>query len=77
MYSEKLKDELPFIGIKINLGLESANSQFKKADKSGAKMALILGEEELETKKISFKDLRAKSDQESLTFENLIKKLKT
>ena len=77
MYSEKLKDELPYIVIKINLGLESANSQFKKADKSGAKMALILGEEELESKKISFKDLRTKSDQESLTFENLIKKLKT
>ena len=40
-------------------------------------MALILGDEELESKKISFKDLRTKSDQESLTFENLIKKLKT
>ena len=77
MYSEKLKDEFPSLVIKINLGLESANSQFKKADKSGAKMALILGEEELESKKISFKDLRTKSDQESLTFENLIKKLKT
>tara|TARA_X000000368_G_scaffold171538_1_gene135288 strand:+ start:1317 stop:2576 length:1260 start_codon:yes stop_codon:yes gene_type:complete len=77
MYSEKLKDEFPSLVIKINLGLESANSQFKKADKSGAKMALILGDEELESKKISFKDLRTKSDQESLTFENLIKKLKT
>ena len=76
MYSEKLKDEFPSLVIKINLGLESANSQFKKADKSGAKMALILGEEELESKKISFKDLRTKSDQESLTFKNLIKKLK-
>ena len=77
MYSEKLKDEFPSLVIKINLGLESANSQFKKADKSGAKMALILGDEELESKKISFKDLRTKSDQESLTFKNLIKKLKT
>ena len=77
MYSEKLKDEFPSLVIKINLGLESANSQFKKADKSGAKMALILGDEELESKKISFKDLRTKSDQESLTFENLIKKFKT
>ena len=76
MYSEKLKDKFPSLVIKINLGLESANSQFKKADKSGAKMALILGEEELESKKISFKDLRTKSDQESLTFKNLIKKLK-
>ena len=76
MYSEKLKDEFPFLKIKTNLGLESANSQFKKADKSGAKIALILGSEELENNQIGFKDLRTKSDQESLTFEDLLKKFK-
>ena len=76
MYSEKLKNEFPSLRIKTNLGLESANSQFKKADKSGAKIALILGKEELESKKISYKDLRTKSDQESLTFEEILKKLK-
>ena len=76
MYSEKLKDEFPSLQIKTNLGFESANSQFKKADKSGAKIALILGKEELESKKISYKDLRTKSEQESLTFEEILKKLK-
>ena len=76
MYSEKLKNEFPSLRIKTNLGLESANSQFKKADKSGAKIALILGKEELESKKISYKDLRTKSEQESLTFEEILKKLK-
>ena len=76
MYSEKLKNEFPSLRIKTNLGFESANSQFKKADKSGAKIALILGKEELESKKISYKDLRTKSDQESLTFEEILKKLK-
>ena len=55
MYSEKLKNEFPSLRIKTNLGFESANSQFKKADKSGAKIALILGKEELESKKISIK----------------------
>ncbi len=77
VYSEKLKNEFPSLRIKTNLGLESANSQFKKADKSGAKIALILGKEELESNKISYKDLRTKSDQESLTFEEILKKLKT
>ena len=76
MYSEKLKNEFPSLRIKTNLGFESANSQFKKADKSGAKIALILGKEELESKKISYKDLRTKSEQESLTFEEILKKLK-
>ena len=73
---EKLKNEFPSLRIKTNLGFESANSQFKKADKSGAKIALILGKEELESKKISYKDLRTKSEQESLTFEEILKKLK-
>lgn len=76
IYSEDLKEEYSDLNIKVNLGLESASSQFKKADKSGAKMALILGEEELEENKISFKDLRAKSDQEILTFQDLLSKLK-
>ena len=75
IYSENLKEEYSDLNIKVNLGLESATSQFKKADKSGAKMALILGEEELEENKISFKDLRAKSDQEILTFQDLLSKL--
>ena len=76
IYSENLKEEYSDLNIKVNLGLESATSQFKKADKSGAKMALILGEEELEENKISFKDLRAKSDQEIFTFQDLLSKLK-
>jgi histidyl-tRNA synthetase len=76
IYSENLKEEYSDLNIKVNLGLESATSQFKKADKSGAKMALILGEEELVENKISFKDLRAKSDQEILTFQDLLSKLK-
>ena len=76
MHAEKLKDEYPSLRIKTNLGLESANSQFKKADKSGAKIALIIGEEELNNKEISYKDLRTKSNQVSLTFEDLLEKLK-
>lgn len=76
MYSEKLKDEFPSLKVKTNLGLESANSQFKKADKSGAKIALIIGSEELENNQIGFKELRTKSNQESLTFEDLLKKFK-
>ena len=36
MYAEDLRDEFPRLTIRTNLGVESANSQFKKADKSGA-----------------------------------------
>ena len=70
-----MRNKFPSLSVRTNLGLESVSSQFKKADKSGAKVALIIGDEELENNKISFKNLRTKSDQESLDFENLIERI--
>ena len=75
MTVEQLRNKFPSLSIKINLGFESANTQFKKADKSGAKIALIIGEEELENNAISFKNLREKSQQESFDLNGLFKKI--
>ena len=72
---QQLRNKFPSISIKINLGFESANTQFKKADKSGAKIALIIGDEELENNAISFKNLREKSQQESLDLNGLLTKI--
>ena len=72
---EKLRNKFPSLSIKINLGFESVNTQFKKADKSGAKIALIIGDEELENNAVSFKNLREKTQQESLDFDGLLKKI--
>ena len=69
--AEELRDSNPSLTIKSNLGLESPSSQFKKADKSGAKIALIIGEEELLNDEISFKDLRIKSKQKKLSLEEV------
>ncbi|MDA9737097.1 His/Gly/Thr/Pro-type tRNA ligase C-terminal domain-containing protein, partial [Gammaproteobacteria bacterium] len=69
--AEELRDSNPSLTIKSNLGLESPSSQFKKADKSGAKIALIIGEEELLNDKISFKDLRIKSEQKKLSLKEV------
>ena len=75
MYSESLREKISKIGIRINMGLEGAGSQFKKADKSGAMFALILGDEELKNDTISLKDLRSKSDQETLSYDDLEKRI--
>ena len=75
MYSESLREKVTNLNIRINMGLESAGSQFKKADKSGAKSALILGEDELKNNTISIKDLRTKSDQETFSYEDLEKRI--
>ena len=76
MYSESLREKVSELGIRINMGLEGAGSQFKKADKSGAMFAFILGDNELKSNTISMKDLRSKSDQETLSYEDLEKRIK-
>ena len=76
MYSESLREKVSELGIRVNMGLEGAGSQFKKADKSGAMFAFILGEDELKNNTISIKDLRSKSDQETLSYKDLEKRIK-
>ena len=73
--AEQIRDRIPNLNLKVNLGSESAGSQFKKADKSGARFALVLGDTELEDKVISCKDLRENSEQETMDIESLIDKL--
>ena len=55
---ENIKKTYPSLSIKVNLGLEGLGSQFKKADKSEASVAIILGEEELKQNMFSLKNLR-------------------
>jgi len=75
-YAEKIRENIPGINLKVNLESTSASSQFKKADKSGAEIALIMGEEELKGNTISFKELRTNSPQETLSLELAIDRLK-
>jgi histidyl-tRNA synthetase len=64
--AEQLRDALPRLRLQSNSGGGSFKSQFKKADKSGARFALILGDEELERGVIGVKDLRGESEQREL-----------
>jgi histidyl-tRNA synthetase len=73
--AEKLRDALPGLSLVVNCGRGGFKSQFKKADKSGAKMALILGEEELRQQKITIKHLREDKSQEMLDFAGVIRLL--
>ena len=74
--AEKIREAIPAINLKVNLQVTSANSQFKRADKSGSKIALIVGEEELKDNTISIKDLAIKESQETLNLDQIINRLK-
>ena len=61
--SESLRDQLPQLSMIVHCGSGSFKSQMRKADKSGAKLALILGESEIEASTISIKFLREEIEQ--------------
>lgn len=61
--AESIHNTNPTIIVHTNTVCGSLKSQFKKADKSGARMALILGDDEIQNQQISIKDLRKQSEQ--------------
>lgn len=65
--AETLRNALPQLAIQLHCGGGSMKSQIKKADKSGAALALIIGADELEKNTVSVKHLRTEKPQESLT----------
>lgn len=77
VWVDKLRHALPSLGLNVDCAGGSIKSQFKRADKSGAKFALILGEDELAKNMITFKDLRQEKPQESFSIEALIKHLRS
>lgn len=69
--AEGLRDELPALRLWSNAGSGSFKSQLKKADKSGAVYALILGEEELAAGVVACKPLRSAEAQQRVPLEQL------
>jgi histidyl-tRNA synthetase len=64
--AETLRDRLPGLRLHINYGGGSFKSQFKKADSSGALLAVIMGPEELGNQTAGVKSLRSKEAQETV-----------
>ena len=69
--AEQLRDAVAGIRIELNLGGGSFKAQLKRADKSNAAYALILGEQELADARIGLKPLRSTDDQTSIAMDKL------
>lgn len=69
--AEQLRSAIPGIRLLVNAGAGSFKSQFKKADKSGARFALILGEDEVANRVVGFKPLRDEGEQQSIAWDAL------
>ncbi len=56
--AERLRDQLPALRLRMNCGGGGFKAQFRRADHSGARFALILGEDEIAAGAVAIKPLR-------------------
>ncbi len=69
--AEQLRQTIDGLRVQINLGDGSFKSQFKRADRSGADLALILGEDELQQGTVTVKHLRGDGQQKQLSQDEI------
>jgi histidyl-tRNA synthetase len=72
---EKLRDQLPRLRLTMHCGGGSFKSQFKKADRSGAAVALVLGADEIRNGTVGIKPLREESEQTAVPADSLAAEL--
>ncbi len=70
--AEAIREQKPDLKMIVHSGGGSIKSQMKKADKSGAEIAIILAETELENQQVTVKYLRDKKEQITVSFDKLI-----
>lgn len=71
LLAEQCREILPGFVVLLHAGGGSFKNQFKRADKSGASIALVLGEDEVAQQVVTAKFLRDQSEQQSVPFGTL------
>lgn len=69
--ADGLRRRFAAAGVKLHCGGGSLKSQLKKADKSGATLALIMGEDEVAHEQVGIKFLREERPQETVPVDEL------
>jgi|TARA_R100001224_G_scaffold55362_1_gene32491 histidyl-tRNA synthetase len=73
--AEQLRNELPDLRLVTHCGGGAMKKQMKKADKSGAEVALIIGADEIAQQQVTVKPLRTDEQQETLSWQALVERL--
>lgn len=75
LLGEQIRDAVAGLKLQVNCGGGSFKSQFKKADKSGAAFAIIIGDDEAQQGVAALKSLRIEQEQTTLSHEALLQTL--
>ena len=74
--AEKLRSELPHLSTMLHCSGGNFKKQFRRADKSGATLALVLGESEVQNNQVVVKHLLGEAEQQTIDVANLIEHVK-
>lgn len=74
--AEKLRSELPHLSTMLHCSGGNFKKQFRRADKSGATLALVLGESEVQNNQVVVKHLLGEAEQQTIDVDNLIEHVK-
>ena len=75
--SEKLRSALPHLRTMLHCSGGNFKKQFKRADKSGATLALVIGESEMQNNQVVVKHLQGGAEQQILDVSQVIGYIKT
>jgi histidyl-tRNA synthetase len=76
-FAERLRDGVPGLSLAAALAGGSMRAQFKRADRSGARWCVILGEAEFAQGEVAIKDLRGDAGQEVVGLDELPARLQS
>ncbi len=71
LLAERLRDALPWLRLQTLCGGGSLKSQFRRADRAGAELALVRGDEERASGTVGIKPLRGEGSQQSVAIHEL------
>lgn len=69
--AEHLRDTLPHLRVMMHCGGGNFKKQLKRADKTGAQIALLLGSQEMQARQVGVKPLRDGQEQQTVAFDDL------
>jgi histidyl-tRNA synthetase len=72
LFAEQLRNEIPTLKLITHCGGGSFKSQFKKADRSGARWTLILGDDEVSQRRVGIKNM-ATGEQQTVAWDDVAK----
>jgi histidyl-tRNA synthetase len=75
VFADELRNAVSGLRVQCNCGGGSFKSQFKRADRSGAELALVIGEEEASRDEVTLKPLRAGGEQETVARPAIVERL--